>query len=95
MGECAIFTVNCQLSTANCSLATANYLLFTVNCQQKMAKQNKPSIRRGEMAFLFAIVLGLLLGLAIKRVRIGILLGLIIGGAIVFLGWTRANNNRR
>lgn len=72
-------------------------LLSTVHCQllTKMTKQNKPGIRRGEMAFLFAIVLGLLLGLAIKRVRIGILLGLIIGGAIVFLGWTRANNNRR
>ena len=58
-----------------------------------MSKQNKPSARRGEAAFIFAIVLGLALGILIKRVRLGIILGLIIGGAIVFLGWTRVNKN--
>ncbi|HMR92333.1 MAG TPA: hypothetical protein PKC69_08460 [Chitinophagaceae bacterium] len=52
-------------------------------------KAQKPNIRRGEMAFIFAIILGLALGLLIKRVRLGILLGVIIGGAIVFLGWMR------
>lgn len=60
-----------------------------------MSNQNKPSIRRGEMAFIFAIIIGLVLGILIKRIRIGILLGLIIGGAIVFLAWTRANNQKR
>lgn len=54
-----------------------------------MAQQKNPSIRRGEMAFIFAIVLGLVLGVLIKKVKLGILLGLIIGIAIVFLGWTR------
>ncbi len=54
-----------------------------------MAGEKKPSIRRGEMAFLFAIVLGLVLGILIKKVRLGILLGVIIGGAIVFMGWVR------
>ena len=56
-----------------------------------MSEAKKPSLRRGETAFIFAIILGLVLGILIKRVRLGILLGLIIGGAIVFLGWTRVN----
>jgi hypothetical protein len=53
-----------------------------------MAEQ-RPSARRGEMAFLFAIAIGLVLGVLIKRVRLGILLGIVIGFVIVFLGWTR------
>ncbi len=56
-----------------------------------MSETKKPSVRRGEMAFIFAIVLGLVLGILIKRVRVGIILGLILGVAIVFLGWTRIN----
>ena len=56
-----------------------------------MAGQQKPSIRRGEMAFIFAIILGLVLGILIKRVRIGIILGLILGSVIVLLGWQRVN----
>ena len=56
-----------------------------------MSEAKKPSLRRGEMAFIFAIILGLVLGILIKRVRLGIILGLVLGAAIVFLGWTRAN----
>jgi len=56
-----------------------------------MSETKKPSVRRGEMAFIFAILLGLVLGILIKRVRVGIILGLILGVAIVFLGWTRIN----
>jgi hypothetical protein len=56
-----------------------------------MSETKKPSIRRGEMAFIFAIILGLVLGILIKRVRLGILLGLILGASIVFLGWIRVN----
>ncbi len=59
-----------------------------------MAQRNqpaKPSLRRGEMAFVFAIVLGLIVGILIKRVRIGIVLGMVLGGIIVLLGWTRMN----
>jgi hypothetical protein len=56
-----------------------------------MAEQKKPSLRRGEMAMIFAIILGLVLGILIKRVKLGIILGLVIGAAIVFLGWTRVN----
>jgi hypothetical protein len=56
-----------------------------------MGEIKKPSLRRGEMAMIFAIILGLVLGILIKRVKLGIILGLIIGCAIVFLGWTRVN----
>ncbi len=60
-----------------------------------MGVSKKPSIRRGEMAFIFAIILGLVLGILIKRARLGIILGLVIGFVIVFLGWTRANTNNK
>jgi len=49
----------------------------------------KPDIRRGEMAFIFAIVLGLALGIIIKKIRIGMLIGLTLGILIVFTGWLR------
>ena len=47
-------------------------------------------VRRGEMAFLVAIVVGLLIGTLIKKVRFGLMLGLIIGLGIVFLNNFRA-----
>lgn len=55
-----------------------------------MANDNKQQIRRGEMAFIVAIVLGLVIGVLIKRVRVGILIGMVLGGLIVFTGWIRA-----
>jgi hypothetical protein len=55
-----------------------------------MENGKKPDVKRGEMAFIFAIVLGLVIGILIKRVRLGILLGILIGGSIVFLGWLRS-----
>ncbi|HEX7755626.1 MAG TPA: hypothetical protein VF421_09795 [Niabella sp.] len=56
-----------------------------------MADKNKEfmGIRRGEMAFLIAIVIGLLVGVFIKRVRVGLMLGLIIGIGIVFTNGLR------
>ena len=55
-----------------------------------MAGQQKPDVRRGEMAFVFAIVLGLALGFIVKNIRIGILIGLIMGIIIVLTGWLRS-----
>ena len=55
-----------------------------------MAVQRKPDIRRGEMAFIFAIILGLVVGILIKRVRLGIVLGLVLGATIVLLGYLRS-----
>lgn len=56
-----------------------------------MADKNREimGIRRGEMAFLIAIVIGLLVGVFIKRVRIGLMLGLILGVGIVFTNGLR------
>ena len=48
---------------------------------------------RSEVAMWLAIVLGLVLGMLVKRVRLGILLGLFLAGLIVFTGWLR--NSRK
>ena len=55
-----------------------------------MATERKPDIRRGEVAFIFAIVLGLLLGIMIRRIRIGIIIGIVLGLLIVFSGMLRS-----
>ncbi len=55
-----------------------------------MGTEKKPDVRRGEMAFIFAIVIGLALGIMIKKIRIGILIGLVLGVLVVMTGWLRA-----
>ena len=55
-----------------------------------MSKERKPDIRRGEVAFIFAIALGLILGFLIKRIRIGILVGMVLGFLIVLAGFNRS-----
>ena len=55
-----------------------------------MSTERKPSVRRSEMAFIVAIILGLIIGILIKRVRIGILIGMGLGIFIVFTGWLRS-----
>lgn len=54
-----------------------------------MSTGKQPSVKRGEMAFIFAIVLGLALGIMIKKIRIGILIGLVLGFVIILTGWLR------
>lgn len=56
-----------------------------------MNSETKPDTRRGEVAFIFAIILGLLLGLAIRRIKIGILIGIALGLLIVFMGALRSS----
>jgi Kef-type K+ transport system membrane component KefB len=46
--------------------------------------------RRSEAAFIFVMIVAVLLGALIKNIRLGIILGIIIGGTIVFLGWLRS-----
>jgi len=55
-----------------------------------MSKTRQPDTKRGEMAFIVAIVLGLALGLFIKRIRVGLLIGLVLGLLIVFSGLLRS-----
>jgi hypothetical protein len=52
--------------------------------------ERKPDARRGEAAFMFAIVLGLALGFMIKRIRVGIVIGMVLGGLMVMMGWLRS-----
>lgn len=52
--------------------------------------EKKPDARRGEMAFVVAIVLGLLLGIFIKRIRVGLVIGIGLGLLIVFTGLLRS-----
>ena len=54
-----------------------------------MSEERKPNAKRGEMAFIFAIILGLVIGVLIKKVRIGLVIGLILGTVIVFTGWLK------
>jgi len=55
-----------------------------------MATQKKPDTTRGEMAFIFAIVMGLVLGYFVKNIRIGIIVGVVIGLLILFTGMLRS-----
>jgi hypothetical protein len=52
--------------------------------------EKKPDARRGEMAFMVAIVLGVLLGVFIKRIRVGLMIGVALGLLIVFTGLLRS-----
>ena len=52
-----------------------------------MSEERKPNKGRGDMAFIFAIVLGLAVGILIKRVKVGILIGIVLGFFIVLTGW--------
>lgn len=56
-----------------------------------MSPEKKPDTTRGEVAFFFAIVIGLLLGLAIRKIKIGILIGIALGLLIVFAGALRSS----
>lgn len=45
--------------------------------------------QRSDIAFLFSIVIGVGLGLLVKRITIGLFIGLLIGGMIFLTGWLR------
>jgi hypothetical protein len=55
-----------------------------------MSSERKPSAKRGDMAFIFAIILGLAVGIFIKKVRVGLMIGLVLGSMIVLTGWLRS-----
>jgi hypothetical protein len=42
-------------------------------------KEAKPDRRRGNITFIFIVLLGYLIGFAIKRVQLGLILGLALG----------------
>ena len=60
-----------------------------------MDSKKTPNQRsRSDMAFYVAIVGGLLLGIFIKKVRVGLILGLILAALIVFTGWLKTKRSR-
>lgn len=56
-----------------------------------MSSERIPDQKRGDMAFIFAIMLGLALGIAIKKIKVGIIVGIALGIFVVFTGWMRSN----
>ncbi|MFM7510453.1 MAG: hypothetical protein ACKO33_01610 [Bacteroidota bacterium] len=45
--------------------------------------------QRADWAFGLAILLGLGLGIFIKRIKVGLIIGLVFGGLILLTGWLR------
>lgn len=43
-----------------------------------MPEEKKTGLRKGEVAYIFAIILGLVIGILIKRIRVGIMIGLVL-----------------
>jgi hypothetical protein len=70
-------------------MSTKEFLKAILFVLQKNMSKNKPDTKRGEAAFIFAIILGLALGIMIKRIRVGILIGIVLGIFIVTTGWLR------
>lgn len=58
---------------------------------RRMAEPGKNPVARAEMAFIFAIVIGLLLGIFIKKIRVGLIIGIVLGVVILMTGWLRAS----
>jgi len=51
-----------------------------------MSKYQK---QRSDWAFALAIIMGLALGIFIKRVKVGLIIGIVLGGLILVTGWLR------
>lgn len=56
--------------------------------------ENKKKSSREELTLIFAIVIGLILGTLIKKIRLGIIFGLILGGFLIFSGWLNARKRK-
>ena len=50
--------------------------------------------QRSDWAFGLAIIMGLALGIFIKRVKVGLIIGIVMGGLILLAGWLRQKRNR-
>lgn len=42
-------------------------------------KERKPDTKRGYISFTFVIILGLVIGIFLKRVQLGLIIGLVLG----------------
>jgi divalent metal cation (Fe/Co/Zn/Cd) transporter len=60
-----------------------------------MDSSNRSSQRsRSDLAFYVAIVGGFLLGIFIKQVRVGLIIGLVMAALIVFTGWLKTKRSQ-
>ena len=50
--------------------------------------------QRADWTFGLAIIRGLALGIFIKRVKVGLIIGIVMGGLILLAGWLRQKRNR-
>ena len=53
-----------------------------------MPEQTK-GLRKGEVAYIIAIVLGLLIGFLVKKIRVGVFISLALCLVIALSGWFR------
>ncbi|MFN8291232.1 MAG: hypothetical protein U0U70_13325 [Chitinophagaceae bacterium] len=49
-----------------------------------MAAEKKTGLRKDEVAYLFAIILGLAIGILVRRVRVGLMIGVVLCALIGF-----------
>ena len=49
----------------------------------------KNALKAGEWSFIFAIIIGLAIGILIKKIKYGLLFGAIIGGLLFISSWIR------
>jgi hypothetical protein len=56
--------------------------------------KSRESRTRSDIAFYAAIIGGLVLGILIKKIRVGVLIGLALAAMIVFTGWVKTKRNR-
>jgi hypothetical protein len=54
-----------------------------------MTEERQPDRKRGDVAFIFAIIIGLAIGIMVKRIKVGILIGIVLGFLIILTGWLR------
>ncbi len=73
-------------SDAICWIAGWDYKYYD---KMSDSKKSFVNVKRGETAFMAAIVIGLLVGLLVKKVSLSLMLGLLIGLGIVFLNQFR------
>lgn len=56
--------------------------------------KSRESSTRSDIAFYAAIIGGLILGILIKKIRVGVLIGLALAAMIIFTGWVKTKRNR-
>lgn len=59
-----------------------------------MSTEKQTGLRKGEVAYIFAIVLGLVIGILIRRIRIGIMISVVLTALIGLATLFRFTSNK-